>query len=108
MEIRIFEFPYVLLSRVNPPHRFTTTFNIVVNLWERVYPRKAGSVKKESSSHPAPGIRRQPQLFDRTDRTLLKGFAMITPPELFKSLADETRARATLLIANWASCASAN
>jgi hypothetical protein len=25
---------------------------------------------------------------------------MITPPEVFKSLADETRARATLLIAN--------
>lgn len=25
---------------------------------------------------------------------------MITPPEVFKNLADETRARATLLIAN--------
>lgn len=28
------------------------------------------------------------------------GVAMVTPPEVFKSLADETRARATLLIAN--------
>ncbi len=33
---------------------------------------------------------------------------MITPPEVFKCLADETRTRATLLIAQLASCASAN
>jgi len=31
---------------------------------------------------------------------MLKVADMITPPEVFKSLADETRVRATLLIAN--------
>lgn len=34
------------------------------------------------------------------DYPYIKVFGMITPPEVFKSLADQTRARATLLIAS--------